>query len=56
MEQVNIIDILKGNFLEFAEDLLPNNLPSVCDGLLPVHRKIIYALDEKSITHDKPYR
>lgn len=56
MLKKNIIDILKDNFLDFAEDLLPNNLPSVCDGLLPVHRKIIYALNEKYITHDKPYR
>ncbi len=31
-------------------------LPDVRDGLKPVHRRILYAMDEDGNTHDKPYR
>jgi DNA gyrase subunit A len=31
-------------------------LPDARDGLKPVHRRILYAMDETGNTHDKPYR
>lgn len=52
----SILDIVHNNFIDYAADLIPNNLPSVCDGLLPVHRKMIYALNEAGMTHDKPFK
>lgn len=52
----SILDIVHNNFIDYATDLIPNNLPSVCDGLLPVHRKMIYALNEAGMTHDKPFK
>lgn len=52
----NILEILNEYFVDYATELIPNNLPSVCDGLLPVHRKIIFSLWEFGSTHDKPFR
>jgi len=52
----NIIDVVHQYFIDYAADLIPNNLPSVCDGLLPVHRKMIYALNQAGMTHDKPFK
>lgn len=48
--------VIKNNFIDYAEDAIPNYLPSCIDGLLPVHRKIIYALDEAGINSNKPYK
>ena len=31
-------------------------LPDVRDGLKPVHRRILYAMNELGVTPDKPYR
>lgn len=56
MNSVNILDVVHSYFIDYAADLIPNNLPSVCDGLLPVHRKMIYALNEAGMTHDKPFK
>lgn len=52
----NVLDIIHSYFIEYAADLIPNNLPSVCDGLLPVHRKLIYSLNQAGMTHDKPFK
>ena len=56
MNNQNIMKIVRDYFIEYASDLIPNNLPSVCDGLLPVHRKLIYSLNEAGMTHDKPFK
>lgn len=52
----NVLEVVDEYFIDYARDLIPNNLPSVCDGLLPVHRKMIYSLNEAGITHDKPFK
>jgi len=31
-------------------------LPDVRDGLKPVHRRVLFAMDELSLNHDKPYK
>ena len=56
MNKENVLNVVHSHFIDYAKDLIPNNLPSVCDGLLPVHRKMIYALNEAGITHDKPHK
>ncbi len=50
-----IVTALKDDFLPFASDSLINFLPSVGDGLLPVHRKVIYAMYRNGVTHEKSY-
>lgn len=56
IDSTSIQETLKTNFTDFAADLLPNNLPSVCDGLVAVQRKVIYALYNNGVTQDKPYK
>ena len=47
-----IVTTLKEDFLPFASESLLNFLPNVADGLLPVHRKVIYALGKNGVTND----
>lgn len=53
MIKMDIIDVLEENFVEYASPIICNNLPSL-DGLLPVHRKVIWGMYERGITHEKP--
>lgn len=48
---------MKESFLSYAMSvILSRALPDVRDGLKPVHRRILYAMKEMGITHDKPYK
>jgi len=45
------------SYLDYAMSVIVGRaLPDVCDGLKPVHRRILYAMYELSNTHDKPYK
>lgn len=58
----NIIPIdiekeLKKSFLEYSMSVIVSRaLPDVRDGLKPVHRRILYALYDQGMTHDKPHK
>lgn len=57
MIPVNIYDEVKISFLDYAMSVIVSRaLPDVCDGLKPVHRRILYAMSEMGSTHDKPHR
>ena len=48
---------LKRSYLDYAMSVIVSRaLPDARDGLKPVHRRILYAMDEAGNTHDKPYR
>ncbi|MEG0742572.1 MAG: DNA gyrase subunit A [Clostridia bacterium] len=48
---------LKKSFISYAMAVIINRaLPDVRDGLKPVHRRILYAMNELSMTPDKPFR
>ncbi len=48
---------LKESFIKYAMAVIISRaLPDVRDGLKPVHRRILYAMHEMGMTHDKPYR
>ncbi|MDD6040789.1 MAG: DNA gyrase subunit A [Clostridia bacterium] len=48
---------MKKSFISYAMAVIINRaLPDVRDGLKPVHRRILYAMNELSMTPDKPYR
>lgn len=48
---------VKRSFISYAMAVIVNRaLPDVRDGLKPVHRRIIYAMNELGMTNDKPYR
>lgn len=54
---MNIVTDLKQSFISYAMAVIISRaLPDVRDGLKPVHRRIIYAMNELGVTPDKPYR
>lgn len=55
--QVDIEKEVKKSFLEYSMSVIVSRaLPDVRDGLKPVHRRIIYTMDDAGNTSDKPYR
>ncbi|MGE0829005.1 MAG: DNA gyrase subunit A, partial [Hyphomonadaceae bacterium] len=54
---IHIEDELKRSYLDYAMSVIVSRaLPDVRDGLKPVHRRILYSMDESGNTHDKAYR
>ncbi|MBQ8973699.1 MAG: DNA gyrase subunit A [Clostridia bacterium] len=54
---LNIEDELKKSFISYAMAVIVSRaLPDVRDGLKPVHRRILYSMNELGVTPDKPYR
>ncbi len=55
--EVNIEKEMKKSYLDYAMSVIMSRaLPDVRDGLKPVHRRIIYAMDELGMGPDKQYR
>lgn len=54
---IDIEKEVKKSFLEYSMSVIVSRaLPDVRDGLKPVHRRILYALHDQGMTHDKPHR
>lgn len=54
---VYIEDEMKKSYLDYAMSVIIGRaLPDVRDGLKPVHRRIIFAMHEMGIEHNKPYK
>ena len=54
---LNIEDELKKSFISYAMAVIVSRaLPDVRDGLKPVHRRILYSMNELGVTPDKPDR
>ena len=54
---ITVEDELKRSYLDYAMSVIVSRaLPDARDGLKPVHRRILYAMDEAGNTHDKAYR
>ena len=54
---INIEDEMKKSFIDYAMSVIVQRaLPDVRDGLKPVHRRILYAMNDLGITPDKPHR
>ncbi|MDO4837479.1 MAG: DNA gyrase subunit A [Clostridia bacterium] len=54
---VNLEQEMKRSFISYAMAVIVDRaLPDVRDGLKPVHRRIIYDMNELGMTPDKPYR
>ena len=54
---VNIVDEMKKSFISYSMAVIINRaLPDVRDGLKPVHRRILYSMDELGLQPDKPFR
>jgi len=54
---VCIEEEVKDSYLNYAMSVIVGRaLPDVRDGLKPVHRRILYAMKELNLEHDKPYK
>ncbi len=54
---VNIEDEMKKSYMDYAMSVIVGRaLPDVRDGLKPVHRRILYAMNELNNDWDKPYK
>ncbi len=57
---VKLIDIereMKGSYLDYAMSVIvARALPDARDGLKPVHRRILYAMYDMGLRHDRPYK
>ena len=54
---VAIEDEMKRSYLDYAMSVIVSRaLPDARDGLKPVHRRILYAMNESGYTADKPHR
>ena len=53
---VNIEDELKQSYLDYAMSVIVGRaLPDVRDGLKPVHKRVLYAMQELNNVHNRPY-
>jgi DNA gyrase subunit A len=54
---VNIEDEMRRSYLDYAMSVIIGRaLPDVRDGLKPVHRRILYSMNEKGLVPGKPYK
>ena len=50
-------EIMGDRFSQYAKDIIQNRaIPDVRDGLKPVHRRILYSMNEMGNTSDKPHK
>ena len=57
LERIDIEKEMQNSFLDYAMSVIVSRaLPNVCDGLKPVHRRIIYAMNEAGYVSSKPSR
>ena len=57
IETVSIAQEMKECYIDYAMSVIIGRaLPDVRDGLKPVHRRILYAMNELGMTPDKPFR
>ncbi len=54
---VHIEDEMQNSYIDYAMSVIVGRaLPDARDGLKPVHRRIIYAMNELGLEHTKPYK
>lgn len=54
---VNLTNEMKTSFIDYAMSVIVSRaLPDVRDGLKPVHRRILYGMNELGVTPDKPHK
>jgi DNA gyrase subunit A len=54
---ISIEDEMKTAYIDYSMSVIVSRaLPDVRDGLKPVHRRILFAMDELGLQHNKPYK
>ncbi|MFT6867367.1 MAG: DNA gyrase subunit A, partial [Cyclobacteriaceae bacterium] len=55
--QINIEDEMRGAYIDYSMSVIISRaLPDVRDGLKPVHRRILYGMDELGVNYNKSYK
>ena len=55
--EVNIEDQMKSAYIDYSMSVIVSRaLPDVRDGLKPVHRRILYGMDDLGLDYNKPYK
>ncbi|MCX5238183.1 DNA gyrase/topoisomerase IV subunit A [Streptomyces prunicolor] len=53
---IDVVDEMQGSYLEYAYSVIYSRaLPDARDGLKPVHRRIVYQMDEMGLRPDRGY-
>ncbi|MBW3110500.1 DNA gyrase subunit A [Bacillus sp. MCCB 382] len=57
VKEINISNEMRSSFLDYAMSVIVSRaLPDARDGLKPVHRRILYAMNDLGMTSDKAYK
>ena len=57
LTDVPLVNTVKSSFLDYAMSVIVSRaIPDVRDGFKPVHRRIIYGMNETGTTPDKPFK
>ncbi len=57
IQEINIEDSIKSSYLDYSMSVIIGRaLPDARDGLKPVHRRILYAMNDLSISSRSPYK
>jgi len=57
IEQIKIEESIKSSYLDYSMSVIIGRaLPDARDGLKPVHRRILYAMNELNLSHKAPYK
>jgi len=57
IETINIEETLQNSYLDYSMSVIVGRaLPDVRDGLKPVHRRILYAMDKLSLSHGSKFK
>lgn len=57
VEEVNLSSEMRTSFLDYSMSVIVSRaLPDVRDGMKPVHRRILYAMNDLGMHADKPYK
>ncbi len=55
--QINIEEEMKSAYIDYSMSVIVSRaLPDVRDGLKPVHRRVLFGMNELGIAHNKPYK
>jgi DNA gyrase subunit A len=54
---INIEDEMRGAYIDYSMSVIVSRaLPDVRDGLKPVHRRILFGMQELGVLHNKPFK
>ncbi|HUH41937.1 MAG TPA: DNA gyrase subunit A [Sulfurimonas sp.] len=57
IQSINIEETLQSSYLDYSMSVIVGRaLPDVRDGLKPVHRRILYAMDKLSLSHGSKFK